>query len=117
MDALQVTTLNNLPAFQLTDTVWARPLFGQEVMFNFLEFEPGGLVPLHHHPHEQLGLILGGELLMISGGTPYVLHEDAVYALPGGTPHEGRAGPEGCRVLDVFHPIREDYRARFRAAG
>jgi hypothetical protein len=42
---VQVGTLMQLPAFQLTGTVVARPLFGQHLMFNFLDFEARGLVP------------------------------------------------------------------------
>ena len=29
---------------------------------------------------------------------------------PGGVVHGLRAGPEGCRVLDIFAPPREAYR-------
>jgi quercetin dioxygenase-like cupin family protein len=112
MDVVQVETRTRLPAFQLTETVVARSLFGQHLMFNFLDFEPQGIVPLHDHPHEQLGLVLSGELLMVCGGVEHVLRENSVYAIPGGIPHSGYAGADGCQVLDVFHPIREDYRAR-----
>ena len=35
------------------------------------------------------------------------------YALPGGVPHSAYCGPEGATVLDIFHPVREDYRARW----
>jgi hypothetical protein len=33
------------------------------------------------------------------------------YTLPGDIEHEAVAGPEGALVLDVFQPIREDYRS------
>jgi hypothetical protein len=39
-----------------------------------------------------------------------VLGVDDAYAIPGDVPHSGRAGPEGCTVLDVFQPVREEYR-------
>jgi hypothetical protein len=44
----------------------------------------------------------------------HVLGEMDAYSLPGGVEHEGIAGPDGAFVLDVFRPVREDYR---EAAG
>ena len=36
--------------------------------------------------------------------------------LPGGVEHSAYCGPEGALVLDVFRPVREDYRTRWEAA-
>ena len=47
---------------------------------------------------------------MTIDGTDHVLAVDDAYAIPGGVPHGATAGTEGCTVLDVFHPVREDYR-------
>lgn len=111
MTAVRAASIDELPAYRLGDSVRARALFGDQMMFNVLEFEPHGIIPLHHHPHEQLGLVLEGELLLVSDRRERWLRPGDVYAVPPDAPHEGRAGPTGCRVLDVFHPIREDYRA------
>ena len=37
------------------------------------------------------------------------------YAIPGGVEHAGDASPECALVLDVFRPVREDYRERWSA--
>jgi len=55
--------------------------------------------------------VLSGEITMTIGGTDHVCTPDIAYEIPGGVEHGGRAGPDGCRVLDVFVPVREDYRA------
>jgi hypothetical protein len=39
------------------------------------------------------------------------------YVLPGGVEHAAYCGPEGALVLDVFRPVREDYRERWAAAS
>lgn len=85
-------------------------LFGENVMLNLLDMEPGSLVPLHTHPHEQLGYVLEGELILTVQGEEHRLRAGYAYQLAGGVEHGGRAGSAGCRVLDVFHPVREDYR-------
>jgi quercetin dioxygenase-like cupin family protein len=114
-DEIQIATLAEMADFALAPGVRAKPLFGERLMFNLLDFEPGAVVPLHHHPHEQLGLVLAGDLVFVRDGGEQVLRPEAVYAIPGGVAHEGRAGAAGCRVLDVFHPVRDDYRERFHA--
>jgi hypothetical protein len=35
--------------------------------------------------------------------------------IPGGVEHSAYCGPEGSLVLDVFTPVREDYRERWEA--
>jgi hypothetical protein len=47
-------------------------------------------------------------------GADHVLRQMDGYTLSGGIEHGAIAGPEGALVLDVFRPVREDYRA---AAG
>jgi quercetin dioxygenase-like cupin family protein len=95
---------------ELVPGVRMQPLFGDAAMLNLLELEPDALVPLHDHPHEQLGLVLEGELVLTVAGEEHVLRPDDAYQIPGGVEHSALAGPAGARVLDVFQPVREDYR-------
>ena len=100
--------------FQLSGGVRAKALFGEGAMLNLVELEPGAVVARHSHPHEQLGVILRGSMTLVVRGEDHVLEEMDGYALPGEVEHEGIAGPRGALVLDVFRPVREDYR---QAAG
>jgi quercetin dioxygenase-like cupin family protein len=104
------TALSQLRRFSLAEGVSARALFGERAMINLVELAPAALVPRHSHPHEQLGVVLKGELKLIVGGQEHLMGEMDAYALPGELEHEAQAGPEGALVLDVFQPIREDYR-------
>jgi quercetin dioxygenase-like cupin family protein len=109
-----VTQVEQLrPRHELAPGVYAAPVFGDQMMLNLIEFEAGAVVALHSHPHEQVGMVLAGDLLFTIGGVEHRLGPDAGYQIPGGVEHEARAGPAGCRVLDVFHPVREDYRERW----
>ena len=49
-------------------------------------------------------------MTLVVEGEDHVLDEMDAYALPGAVEHEGIAGPRGALVLDVFRPVREDYR-------
>ena len=96
---------------ELAPGVTMRPLFGDGAMLNLLEFGAGARVPVHDHPHEQLGYVLEGELVLEIDGVEHRLRPGDAYRIAGETPHAAWSdGP--CLVLDVFQPVREDYRQR-----
>jgi quercetin dioxygenase-like cupin family protein len=82
---------------------------GQNVMLSLVEFEPDSEVVEHSHPHEQLGLLLEGELDFVIGDERQTLTAGAMWRIPGGVVHSVKAGRRGARALDVFNPVREDY--------
>ena len=108
---IQVERLREATPHTLVEGVTMRPLFGDGAMLNLIEFEQGAGVPLHDHHHEQLGYVLEGELLLTIDGVEHRLGPGAAYTISGGVAHSARSeGP--CLVLDIFQPVREDYRAR-----
>jgi quercetin dioxygenase-like cupin family protein len=113
----QFVSFESVRAFELAPGVSGRPLFGEGAMLNLITFEPGAVVPLHSHPHEQLGIVIRGEQALVVGGVEHVLGPLDAYSIPGGVEHSAHCGPEGALVLDVFQPVREDYRERWNAAG
>jgi quercetin dioxygenase-like cupin family protein len=106
----QFSSFSELRRFKLAEGVSAQALFGERAMLNLVELAPDALVPLHSHPHEQLGVVLRGELSILASGETHRLAEMDAFALPGGVEHEARAGAQGALVLDVFQPVREDLR-------
>jgi quercetin dioxygenase-like cupin family protein len=109
----QFVDFGDVREFELAAGVSARPLFGEGAMLNLIRFEPGATVPLHSHEHEQLGLVLEGVQVLIVDGKEHALEPMQGYVLPGGVEHSAYCGPEGALVLDVFRPVREDYRERY----
>jgi len=83
---------------------------GEQLMLSYVAFEPGAVVAEHQHPHEQMGLLLEGQMTFIIAGETHVLQPGDMWRIPGGTPHSAIAGDEPVKALDVFHPVREDYR-------
>jgi quercetin dioxygenase-like cupin family protein len=112
----QFVRFESMPSFELAAGVSGRPLFGERAMINLIEFEPGAVVPVHSHPHEQLGIVLRGVQILEIAGEDHPLGPMDGYVLPGGLEHGARCGPEGATVIDVFQPVREDYRERARSA-
>jgi quercetin dioxygenase-like cupin family protein len=114
--AARIVRLDAVAPFLLADGVHARALFGDSAMLNLVELEPGAVVPEHSHPHEQLGIGLSGLIVMIFDGEEHPLGPMDAMHIPSGVVHGAYAGPEGAVVLDVFVPVREDFRALAGAA-
>jgi quercetin dioxygenase-like cupin family protein len=108
----QVVALGDGEGRELVPGVRMWPLFGEGAMLNLLEFAPSARVATHSHPHEQLGLMLEGELVLEIDGVPHRLRPGDAYTIPGGVPHAAWTEETGCRIVDVFHPVREEYRPR-----
>lgn len=86
-----------------------RVVSGEKIMFSFLQFDAGGVIESHSHPHEQMGLVLEGEFELTIGDETKVVRAGDVYVIHGNVPHRG-ASKAGARTLDVFSPPREEYR-------
>lgn len=107
------TSIRELPGKEIARGVTIRPLAGEHVMLNYVELEPHSEVPRHSHPHEQLGLMIEGELDLWIADEQRSLRPGDTYVIPGGVPHGARTGARRALVLDVFYPLREDYLALF----
>lgn len=83
---------------------------GEKLMMSFVEMEPGAVVEEHSHPHEQLGVLLEGELDFIIGDERRTLVAGEMWRIPGGVKHKVTAGAEPVKAIDLFHPVRDDYR-------
>ena len=75
----------------------------------YWNLEPGASLPQHSHPHEQVASILEGQFELTVDGETRLLGPGSVAIVPSNAPHSGRAVTD-CRIIDVFYPVREDYR-------
>ena len=82
---------------------------GQNLMLSYLEMDDGAEVPLHHHPHEQGGMLIKGRLQLTIGDETRICEAGSLFIIPPNTPHRAVAVDGPCTVLDVFSPVREDY--------
>ena len=89
--------------------VRARIVHTDRTSQSWVELDAGATFPEHQHPHEQVVNVLEGRLELVVDGVTHTLAPGAVFVIPPDVRHAGRA-VERCRVLDVFAPVREDYR-------
>ena len=69
----------------------------------------GAELPEHAHEHVQVSHVLEGKFEMTVAGETQLLGPGTVAFVPSNATHSGRA-ITSCRIIDVFHPVRDDYR-------
>jgi quercetin dioxygenase-like cupin family protein len=92
----------------------ARFFHSATMTLSHLQVDPGAILDEHRHRHEQVVNMLEGVFELTIDGETRILHPGDVAIIPGNTPHSGRA-ITACRIIDAFHPVREDYRDRYQA--
>jgi len=93
---------------ELRDGIVARTFWGEEMLMAVVDLAAHSMLPTHSHPHEQVGMVLEGEVEFTIGGETRLLKAGDVYIAPSNVEHEVRVGSQPAKVLDVFHPVRED---------
>jgi quercetin dioxygenase-like cupin family protein len=82
----------------------------EKMMLSYVELQPGSIVEEHSHPHEQVGMVLEGAATFYIGDEERMLKKGDMYRIPGGIKHRVVVSPQGAKALDIFSPIREEYR-------
>lgn len=95
---------------ELFEGIVARTYWGDNLLMAVVDVAANGVVPPHSHPHEQAGLVLEGEIEFTIGEETRLLKAGDVYVIPGGVEHGAVAGDSPCKVLDIFSPVREEYK-------
>ncbi len=103
-----------LRPYAVWEGVLARAVHGREITMAVVDLDPNAVVAEHHHPNEQLGFILEGELTFTIGGETRRLEAGDTYVIPADVPHDAVAGPAGAKVVDVFSPPRHDWEKALR---
>jgi quercetin dioxygenase-like cupin family protein len=75
----------------------------------YWQIAAGSSLPDHSHPHEQVTTIIRGRFEMTVDGETRTIEAGAVVVIPSGAKHRAQALTD-CFILDVFSPVREDYR-------
>ncbi len=95
---------------ELAPGILARTFWGKEMLVAVVDLAADAVLPLHSHAHEQAGIVLEGELEFTVGEQTRILMAGDVYVIPGDVEHQAKTGSGGAKVIDIFSPVREEYK-------
>jgi len=81
-----------------------------KMMLSYVDLEPHAVVEEHSHPHEQVGILLEGRAVFTIGGEEKVVTKGDMWRIPGGVKHKVIALDVPVKALDIFCPVRDEYR-------
>lgn len=90
--------------------VHVRTAAADKMMLSVVDLEPKAVVEEHSHPHEQVGMLLAGKAIFFIGDEQKTLQAGDLYRIPGHVKHRVVVLDEPVRALDIFYPVREEYR-------
>lgn len=103
-ESIRIVQLKGLETIILTG------LHGEKMMMVLNITLPGHTVPLHSHPHEQVGMVYSGKAKLKIGGEERVVGKGDFYCIPANVPHSDTTiGDEPFIMLDIFYPVRKDF--------
>ncbi|HLN32969.1 MAG TPA: cupin domain-containing protein [Gemmataceae bacterium] len=82
----------------------------EKMMLSLVDLKPHSVVEEHSHPHEQVGIILEGRATFFVGDEQRTLQPGDMYLIPGNIRHKVIALDQPVKALDIFCPVREEYR-------
>ena len=86
-----------------------RMVHSDNMTFVHWDIKAGSALPEHSHMHEQVVNVITGNFLLEIDGESETLGPQEVACIPSNAKHSGRAITD-CYIIDVFYPVREDYR-------
>ena len=102
--------LNHLTAKEYFAGYSGKMIHTEKMTIAFWEVEAGAEVPLHSHLHEQVMHVIEGRFEFTLGEVTKEYGPGELVVIPPHKPHSVKAMSK-CKLLDIFCPVREDYRS------
>lgn len=103
-------TINDLEKTEMAAGLDRRAVYLDKLMLTFVDFEPGISLPQHSHPHEQITLVIEGRIEFTLDEELRILNAGQGVTIASNVPHSARSLDGPARVVDAWHPVRDDYK-------
>lgn len=107
--AMDTQDWRDAPIEWLSPTIGRQMIHTETMTLARVALRRGALVPMHEHENEQISTVLQGRVRFVVGGEERVIEAGTSVPLPANVPHEVEA-LEDSIMLDVFSPVRDDWR-------
>ncbi|MGC4101434.1 cupin domain-containing protein [Ferruginibacter sp.] len=106
---MQPVNINDIKLREVVKGFTGHYYHAEGISIGWLDAVAGHTVPLHSHVHEQVSYVQEGKLLFIIEGKEFILEAGMVITIAPNQVHSATAITD-CKLVDVFTPVREDYK-------
>lgn len=106
---MPIIELSSIEPKEIAKGYSARFIHTASMTFSYIDVTAGSVINEHSHINEQVSHVLEGTFRMTIEGVEHTFGPGSVCVIPPNVKHGGLAITD-CRLLDVFNPVREDYR-------
>lgn len=104
-----IKNLNDMEEKEIVPGYRAKFIHTENMTIAYWNIKANHTMPEHSHPHEQVVNLTEGKFELTIDGKAQRAEPGTVIIIPPNAKHSGIAITD-CRILDVFYPVREDYR-------
>jgi len=83
-------------------------VYGEKTLMAEFRLRKDAILPLHAHPHEQIGYLVSGRIRLIIGAEAHFVGPGDSWCIAGGVKH-GAEIIENSVAIEVFSPVRKEY--------
>jgi quercetin dioxygenase-like cupin family protein len=107
---MQTISWNDITEQRINENITRKMFWGENIMVTRWELEPNTALPVHEHVSEQVTMVQEGSVTLVFPGEAKVtLRSGDMLVIPPSKPHGVEVGPQGCIVMDLFSPLRQDF--------
>ena len=103
-----------VPITELGRGALSHLVWGKNIMVSFLTMKAGSTFELHSHPQEQIMIVIDGYIDEVIEDKIYRVQKGDLILFPPNIKHGGFIREVDCKVIDIFSPVREDHKEKYR---
>ena len=101
--------LSEIPSREYFPGYYGKMIHMENMTLAYWDVEKGAEVPEHAHHHEQMMQVLEGRFEFTLQGVRKEYGVGEIVVIPPDQKHSARAITD-CKIMDIFSPVREDYK-------
>jgi quercetin dioxygenase-like cupin family protein len=104
----------NLPIVEISPGMKYQIVSAERITVGFIDAAPNSIGPAHKHEAEQILIVMDGACEEVVAGKRFPLKKGDVLVIPANVEHGTYMSPEGCKIIDIYSPPRQDYLDRLK---
>ena len=106
---MKTTAINEIKTKEIVPGYTGKYYHADSMSIGWLDAKAGHTVPIHSHIHEQISYVQEGKMLFTIDDEQFILEAGMAITVAPNLKH-GATAITDCKLIDVFSPVREEYK-------